>query len=216
MKLVLIIISILLFSSPLFGNLKKWETLYFWGNSSSLSWKGFGKIKTHPKYQGDVVSGKPNGLGILTYPWGTKYVGEWKEGRSWYGIGGDTRGNIVGKYVNGVNIIKEPMEVFEKKQTGVLFRRGENRELRWFRNGNNKKDRTYVGDIRNRKPNGKGTYTYPSGDKYIGEFKDGEYHGQGTFTFNDGAKYVGEFKDGIVWNGEVYNGNIKYKIVNGK
>ena len=64
--------------------------------------------------------------------------------------------------------------------------------------------------------NGQGTLTYPSGDKYIGEFKDGEYHGQGTFTFNDGAKYVGEFKDGIVWNGEVYNGNFKYKIVNGK
>ena len=64
--------------------------------------------------------------------------------------------------------------------------------------------------------NGQGTFTYPSGDKYIREFKDGEYHGQGTFTFNDGAKYVGEFKDGIVWNGEVYNGNIKHKIVNGK
>ena len=64
--------------------------------------------------------------------------------------------------------------------------------------------------------NGQGTFTYPSGDKYIREFKDGEYHGQGTFTFNDGAKYVGEFKDGIVWNGEVYQGKNKDKIVNGE
>ena len=46
--------------------------------------------------------------------------------------------------------------------------------------------------------------------------ENGGYHGKGTFTFNDGAKYVEEFKDGIIWNGEVYNGNIKYKIVNGK
>ena len=58
--------------------------------------------------------------------------------------------------------------------------------------------------------------TLPDGVKYIGEGKDDLMNGQGTFTFNDGAKYVGEFKDGIVWNGEVYNGNIKHKIVNGK
>jgi hypothetical protein len=222
--LLIILISILFLSSPVIGNNHKGETLYFWETSSGLSWKGFGNKKIHPKYKGDVVSGKPNGLGILTYPWGTKYIGEWKDGRFWYGIGEDTKGNIVGKYVNGVNIIKEPMVVVEKKpvvvvetkQTGVLFRRGENRQWRWFRNGNNKNDRKYVGDIRNGKPNGQGTYTYPSGDKYVGEFKDGEYHGQGTFTFHDGSKYVGEFKDGKVWNGKVYNGNFKYKIVNGK
>ena len=70
MKLLLIIISILLFSSPLFGNPKKWGTLYFWKTSSSLSWKEFIKIKINSKYQGDVVSVKPNGLGILTYPRG--------------------------------------------------------------------------------------------------------------------------------------------------
>ena len=27
--------------------------------------------------------------------------------------------------------------------------------------------------------------------KYIGEYKDGKRHGQGTFTFDDGSKYVG-------------------------
>jgi hypothetical protein len=237
---LLILISLLLLSSPVIGNTKKWETLYFWKTSSSLSWKGFGNKETHPKYQGDVVSGKPNGLGILTYPWGTKYVGEWKDGRFWYGIGDDTKGNIVGKYVNGVNIIKEPMVlvekkplvlvekkpvvvvekkpvvVVEKKQTSVLFRRGEDRQWRWFSNVNNKNDRIYVGDILNGKPNGQGTYTYPSGDKYVGEFNDGEYHGQGKFTFHDGSKYVGEFRDGKVWNGEVYQGKNKDKIVNGE
>ena len=218
MKHLIIILSFLLISSPVIGNIHKGETLYFWETSAGLSWKRFGNIKIHPKYQGDVVSGKPNGLGVLTYPWGTKYFGEWKDGRLWYGIGDDIKGNIVGKYMNGVNIIKEPVVVVEKEtvmvvdetRTGVLFRRGENRQWMWFRNGNNKNDRIYVGDILNGKPNGQGTHTYPSGDKYVGEFKDGEYHGQGTFTFHDGSKYVGEFKDGKVWNGKVYHGKFKY------
>ena len=146
-KHLLIILSILLLSSPVIGNSHKGETLYGWITSfSTLEWKTFGEKGTHPIYKGDVEHGRPNGVGVMTFPDGRKYVGENKDGF----------------------------------------------------------------------PNGQGTSTYPSGDKYIGEFEDGEYHGQGTFTFNDGAKYVGEFKDGIVWNGAVYNGNIKYKIVNGK
>jgi|TARA_B110000196_G_C20492686_1_gene363102 hypothetical protein len=35
-----------------------------------------------------------------------------------------------------------------------------------------------------------GTFTVPDGklkgDKYVGEFKDGKAHGQGTYTFADG------------------------------
>ena len=48
------------------------------------------------------MSSKPNGLGILTYPWGTKYVGEWKDGRFWNGIGYNKNRKIKYKYVNGV------------------------------------------------------------------------------------------------------------------
>ena len=40
-----------------------------------------------------------------------------------------------------------------------------------------------------------GTHTWADGDKYVGEFKDGKRNGQGTFTSASG-KYVGEFKDG--------------------
>ena len=38
--------------------------------------------------------------------------------------------------------------------------------------------------------------TYPDGAKYVGEYKDGKYHGKGTYTYFDEAKYIGEFKDG--------------------
>ena len=37
---------------------------------------------------------------------------------------------------------------------------------------------------------------YEDGSKYVGEFKDGKYNGQGTFYFEDGSRYVGEWKDG--------------------
>ena len=45
-----------------------------------------------------------------------------------------------------------------------------------------------------------GTITFANGDKYVGEWKDDKQHGQGTFTFGQnsewaGDKYVGEFKD---------------------
>ena len=184
------------------------------------------------KYEGEFENGIKHGQGTWTSIKGYKYVGEWRENKSWNGKEYDKKGNIIGKYVNGVKIIEEPvvvveekpmvvvekkpMMVVEKRQTGVLFRRWENRQWRWFRNGNKKKDRKYVGDIRNGGPNGQGTLIFPDGDKYVGKFKDGVYHGQGTYTFHDGAKYVGEFKDGKVWNGTVYNGNLEYKIVNGK
>ena len=53
----------------------------------------------------------------------------------------------------------------------------------------------YVGEYKDDKRNGQGTETYPSGQKYVGEFKDGKKNGQGTHTWPNGQKYVGEYKD---------------------
>ena len=78
----------------------------------------------------------------------------------------------------------------------VLFLRDENGELNWFENGNEDSDGKYIGEIKNGKPNGQGTYTFPDGKKYEGEFKDGKEHGKGTYTYPDGVKYEGEWKDG--------------------
>lgn len=232
MKQLILFLLILLTSSLLFGNSKKGETLYFWETSSGLSWKGFGDKKFHPKYQGDVVRSKPNGLGILKYPWGAMYYGEWKDGRLWNGIGYDKKDNIIGKYSNGKNMIKktmivvekeplvttkkEPLVTVEKRRTGILFRRLINGEFRWYEESDDDKDAKYVGEIKNGLAHGQGTYISPDGDKYVGNFKDGEYDGQGTYSFHDGAKYVGKFKDGKVWEGTLYNRDFKYKIVNGK
>ena len=53
----------------------------------------------------------------------------------------------------------------------------------------------YIGQLKDDKYNGQGTYTFPDGAKYVGEWKDDKRNGQGTLTLPDGAKYVGEYKD---------------------
>jgi hypothetical protein len=80
----------------------------------------------------------------------------------------------------------------------------------------------YVGEFKDGKKHGQGTWTYPNGTNYVGEFKDGIFNGQGTFTrlykgkFN--GEIVGEWKDGFIWNGTTYDkdGKIKDKWVNGE
>jgi len=55
----------------------------------------------------------------------------------------------------------------------------------------------YLGEWRDGRKNGQGTYTYKSnGQKYEGEWIDDKASGLGTFTYSDGIKYVGEWKDG--------------------
>ena len=128
MKHLLIILSILLLSSPLIGNNHKGETLYGLGDCLLLpcdyQWMVFGDKDTQPKYQGQVKDGKPDGLGVIfdpngskyvgswengkwdgqgTYTWkdGSKFVGEWKDGKPLNGTQYDKDENILGKYVNG-------------------------------------------------------------------------------------------------------------------
>ena len=56
--LLIILISILLLSSPVIGDNHKGETLYMWGKYPDYVWKGFGEKETHPKYEGDVEIGR--------------------------------------------------------------------------------------------------------------------------------------------------------------
>ena len=51
---------------------------------------------------------------------------------------------------------------------------------------------------------------YPNGSKYIGEWKNGKMDGQGTFNFPSGNKYVGKYKDGNKWNVTKYDKKRKF------
>jgi len=73
----------------------------------------------------------------------------------------------------------------------------------------------YVGELRDNKWNGQGTYTYVIGDKYIGQWKDGERNGQGTFTWGDGSKYSGHKYVGQ-WKGDKRNGQGTYTFADGE
>ena len=54
----------------------------------------------------------------------------------------------------------------------------------------------YVGEFKNSKPHGHGSYTAVNGNKYAGEFKDNQFHGQGTYTYADGSRNEGMWANG--------------------
>ena len=68
----------------------------------------------------------------------------------------------------------------------------------------------YVGEWKNGKFEGNGTYTYEDGTKYMGDWKRGKLQGSGTIIFIDGRKYVGEFKNSMM------NGRGTMTYTNGK
>ena len=82
----------------------------------------------------------------------------------------------------------------------------------------------YVGEWKDDKSHGQGTYTYANGDKYVGKYQDGKRHGQGTYTFASGNQYVGEYQDGkmdgqgtFTWaDGDKYVGEFKDDKKNGQ
>ena len=191
MKHLLILLSFLLLSSPVIG--QETGVLYLYETSSGYVYKSFGDGKVQPKYKGEITNGKPNGFGVLTYPYGGKsVVGEWKNGKEWNTKHTKNDGTLIGR--------------LEGKENGQVI-------FSTFHDGGK-----YVGEWKNGKQNGQGTETIPNVGKYVGEWRNGKTNGQGTLTFPDGSMYVGELKDDKRWNGTIYdkNGNIKYKLVNGK
>ena len=107
--LLILLISILLLSSFLTSCEKKEKILYGWKTSSGWEWKTIGDKNNNPQYKGEVkreyiIFGDyiREGVGILTYSDGDKYVGEWKDGQkngqgtmTWKGL------KYVGEYKDG-------------------------------------------------------------------------------------------------------------------
>ena len=112
--LILILISLLLLSSPVIGEETlpvsggKGVTLYEWVTSSGKVWKYFGDKTIQTIYKGEVENGVPNGLGIQISPhypdgsyWGLRYVGEYKDGEMWNVKGYDKNSDIRVVFENG-------------------------------------------------------------------------------------------------------------------
>ena len=178
MRQLLIILTILLLSSPVIGDKHEGLTLYQWKTFSGLVWKGFGEKDTNPKYQGYDENGKPSGLGVLTFPDGSKYLGHWKDGKK------DGQGTFIfswgGKYEG---------EYKDGEQSG--------HGTETYPSGNK-----YVGQWKDGRMNGQGTFTvynsliYQVGRKYVGEYRNGK-EWNGTYYDNNGGT---EYK---LVNGEI-------------
>ena len=55
---------------------------------------------------------------------------------------------------------------------------------------------TYQGQYLAGRQHGRGTETWPNGDRYEGEYKNNKRHGRGTYIWNDGSRYEGQFRNG--------------------
>jgi hypothetical protein len=104
-----------------------------------------------------------NCFGTFTLSDGTKYVGEFKDGkRHGHGTFTTINGNkYVGEYRNG-------------------DRNGQGTYTVAY-------GHKYVGEYKDDMQNGKGTLTYANGDRFIGEFKDDKRNGQGTLFAPNGS-----------------------------
>jgi hypothetical protein len=145
-------------------------------NDKSLLWhncQGTYTFTDGSKYVGEWKDGKQNGQGAYTFPDGTKYVGGFKDGQRKDGQGTMT-------FPDGSKYVGEFIDSDFNGQGTYTLADGTK----------------YVGDYKDGKRNGQGTLTLLNGAKYVGEFRDGEANGQGTMTLADGSKYVGDYKDG--------------------
>ena len=176
--LLLILISLLLLSSPVIG--QETGVLYLYESSSGFVLKSFGDGKVQPKYKGEITNGKPDGFGVMTYPYGEKsVVGEWKNGKEWNTKHTKKDGTLIGKFENGEWIVS----------WGVFYLGYRNGNVGYFpekwegiENEDNKDFFKYEGEVEISLgivfPNGQGTEIFPDGIKYVGEFKYGKRNGQ--------------------------------------
>ena len=103
----------------------KQSVLYLRTENGILKWDKFGYENIHDKYVGEIKNNSPNGLGTMTWTDGSKLEGEWKDGKlngkgtitwsngeRWVGqfyqdkrwniVEYNSKGEIKGKWVNGI------------------------------------------------------------------------------------------------------------------
>ena len=170
--LLIILISILLLSSPVIGDNHKGETLYRWKTFPGYVWKGFGDKETHPIYKGDVENGKYNDQGTFTWSDGHKYVGEWKDGKR--------NGQGTFTYTDGSMYVGEWKDWKYHGQGTFTYTDGS----------------MYVGEWKDWKYHGQGTKTWSDGKKRIGEWReDKEWN---ITNYDKNGNITGKWVNGVL------------------
>ena len=140
----------------------------------------FLSVEENERYEGDFRNGFFHGRGVFTYANGDQYTGQFAGGQP-HGIGeyvylanGKRSHAYKGQFylgiINGQGIVTN---VEGLKCTGTFY---SNRLV------------------------GKGTCTFPAKSifkTYTGELRDGRPEGRGTVIYRDGKKYAGQFRNGV-------------------
>lgn len=150
-------------------------------------------------YDGEMISGKKNGIGKMTFVNGNIFQGIWENDNMKHGkmIYTDNYKNQTGEYegdfVNGVchgNGIFISQEVvmsgqWEKDEiiNGILdYKKYNNETMDEFE----KNYRYYEGEIKYSAPDGYGKMIFRNGDIYTGAWKGGEIYGKGKMEYING------------------------------
>ena len=153
------------------------------------------------KYVGEYRDGSYHGQGAFTFADGSGYVGEWRDGRP---NGQGTKTFADGTVQEGIYKDGEFKYAQKASSTVTALPPCPKDQSQRFHNcvgtGTYEDGGEYVGEWRDNKYHGQGTFTFgPStqwaGEKYVGEWKDDAFHGQGTYTFADGTVQEGIWKN---------------------
>jgi len=144
------------------------------------------------KYDGNFLEGKANGSGEWHYTNGDRYVGTFKanysdgKGVIYHADGTSTKGT----WEKGVLI---GIEQTENPGSGCIEGNCDNGSGTFIY----KEDRTkYIGTFKDGFPEGQGTAWYANGEHYEGNWVKGSFHGLGTLTMTDGTKVSGQWSKG--------------------
>ena len=180
------------------------------------------------KYVGKWKDDEYSGQGTFTFADGTKEFGEFKDGKlNGYAVQYSSDGSILKEGIWKDDEFQyaqnNPSSNSDGTSSSTLPSCPSDTSVRWhncfgaytFDSDSDWAGDKYVGEWRDDKRHGQGTYTFANGDKYVGEYKDSKQNGQGTYTFGPnsewaGDKYVGGFVDDQIHGQGTYtfaNGN---------
>ena len=83
-------------------------------------------------------------------------------------------------------MLSHKIKVDSSAKCGTPSQQKSRQEITRFKDGS-----VYTGEMKGRKPNGKGKTVFKNGDVYEGEYVKGKREGFGCYTFPDGERYEG-------------------------
>lgn len=145
------------------------------------------------KYEGQFQNGKFDGMGVFYFANGDKYEGQFKENYP-HGLGTRTyaSNNLqeTGEWEQGEFV---GSSLIESGKVGCVQGDCENGKGTYiYKEGAAK----YAGDFKDELPHGFGVCTYANGDRYRGEWQEGAFGGKGTLYLRDGTIVDGYWRAG--------------------